>query len=102
MAELFIELFTEEIPSNLQINARKNLLSDFRDFFESQNVKFKGKNEAYSTPNRLVIYFENIDIEVVKKSKEVRGPNINAPENALDGFLKSNQISKKNIFKNSS
>ena len=33
------------------------------------------------------------------KSEEIKGPNINAPEIALDGFMRSNNISKKDLFK---
>ena len=36
--------------------------------------------------------------EVTKKSEEIRGPNINAPEKALEGFLRSNNITKEKIF----
>ena len=54
---------------------------------------------AYSTPNRLIIAFDGINPNIVKKSEEVRGPSVNAPEKALDGFIKSNQIKKNNIYK---
>ena len=33
MSEFFLELFSEEIPANLQKNARNNLLQNFKDFF---------------------------------------------------------------------
>ena len=33
------------------------------------------------------------------KSKEIKGPNINAPDIALEGFMRSNNISKKDLFK---
>ena len=33
------------------------------------------------------------------KSEEIKGPNINAPEVALEGFMRSNDISKKDLFK---
>ncbi len=36
MSEFFLELFSEEIPANLQKNARSNLLQIFKDFFEKK------------------------------------------------------------------
>ena len=33
------------------------------------------------------------------KSEEVKGPNVNAPEVALEGFMRSNSISKEDLFK---
>ena len=98
MPDLFIELFSEEIPSNLQKNARNNLLQNFKDFFEQEKIIHKSEGKVFSTPNRLIILFDRIDTEIHRKSEYIRGPNINAPEKALDGFIKSNKIEKKNIF----
>ena len=36
MSEFFLELFSEEIPVNLQKNAREVLLQNFKDFFEKK------------------------------------------------------------------
>ena len=40
MSEFFLELFSEEIPVNLQKNAREALLKNFKDFFEKENISF--------------------------------------------------------------
>ena len=99
MSDLFLELFSEEIPSNLQKSARNQLLQSFNDFFKKESIILKKQGRAYSTPNRLIITFDGINPNIVKKSEEVRGPSVNAPEKALDGFIKSNQIKKNNIYK---
>jgi len=99
MSDLFLELFSEEIPSNLQKSARNQLLQSFNDFFKKESVILKNQGKTYSTPNRLVIAFDGVNPEIVKKSEEIRGPNVNAPEKALDGFVKSNQIKKNNLYK---
>ncbi len=101
MSEFFLELFSEEIPSRLQINARNELTQIFKKFFDDNEIVVKGKINTYSTPNRLIIHVNNISKDVIKKAEEIRGPNINAPEKALEGFLKSNKISKKKVFKKS-
>lgn len=98
MPDLFLELFSEEIPSNLQKNARNNLLQNFKDFFEQEKIIHKSEGKVFSTPNRLIILFDRIDTEIHRKSEYIRGPNINGPEKALDGFIKSNKIEKKNIY----
>jgi glycyl-tRNA synthetase beta chain len=82
----------------LQKNARNNLLQNFKDFFEREKIIHKSEGKVFSTPNRLIILFDRIDTEIHRKSEYIRGPNINAPEKALDGFIKSNKIEKKNIF----
>lgn len=101
MSEFFLELFSEEIPSRLQINARNELTQIFKKFFDDNEITVKGKINTYSTPNRLIVHINKISKDVIKKEEEIRGPNINAPEKALEGFLKSNKISKEKVFKKS-
>ena len=101
MSEFFLELFSEEIPSRLQINARNDLTQIFKKFFDDNEIIVKGKINTYSTPNRLIVHINKISKDVTKKAEEIRGPNINAPEKALEGFLKSNKISKEKVFKKS-
>ena len=101
MSEFFLELFSEEIPSRLQINARNELTQIFNKFFDDNEIIVKGKINTYSTPNRLIVHINKISKDVIKKAEEIRGPNINAPEKALEGFLKSNKISKEKVFKKS-
>jgi len=98
MSEFFLELFSEEIPVKLQKNAREILLQNFKDFFKKENIVFSEKSFSFSTPNRVLILFNRLNKEVIKKSEEIRGPNINAPEKALEGFLRSNNTTKEKIF----
>ena len=97
MSEFFLELFSEEIPANLQKNARKSLLQNFKDFFEKKDIKFS-KDLSFSTPNRLLILFDGIKPEIHQKEEEIRGPKTDAPEKALDGFLRSNNFQKTNLY----
>ena len=57
------------------------------------------KSSSFSTPNRLIILFEGLSKEIIQKAEEIKGPNINAPEKAVEGFLRSNQIDKKDLIK---
>ena len=99
MSELFIELFSEEVPAKLQIKAREQLKEILSNFFEQHSIKYKGEIRIFSTPNRIAINAKGLPKEVLFKSKEVKGPSINAPDKALDGFLNSNQINKNKIYK---
>ena len=98
MSEFFLELFSEEIPSSLQKNLREDLLDSFNKLFNEKFVSFK-KSSSYSTPNRMILVFEGLPKQVILKSEEIKGPNINALEIALEGFIRSNDISKKDLFK---
>ena len=98
MSEFFLELFSEEIPAGLQRNSRHTLLESFQKLFEEKQILFK-KSSSFSTPNRLIILFEGLSKEITQKVEEIKGPNVNAPEKAIEGFLRSNQIEKKNLLK---
>ena len=67
MSEFFLELFSEEVPANLQKNARETLLQNFTEFFEKENISFSKKGISFSTPNRLLIFFESISLALVCK-----------------------------------
>jgi len=97
MSEFFIELFSEEIPASLQRNSRNVLLENFQNLFEEKKILFK-KSSSFSTPNRLIILFEGLSKEITQKAEEIKGPNVNAPDKAVEGFLRSNQIDKKDLF----
>ena len=98
MSEFFLELFSEEIPASLQKNLRENLLENFNKLFNEKFITFK-KSSSYSTPNRLIILFEGLQKQIILKSEEIKGPNVNAPKVALEGFIKSNNILNKDLFK---
>ena len=97
MSEFLLELFSEEIPSNLQKNLREDLLKNFNELFLEKSISFK-KSSSYSTPNRLLILFEGVQKKVVIKAEEIKGPSIKSPEIALEGFMRSNKISKKDLY----
>ncbi len=97
MSEFFLELFSEEIPAGLQKNLRENLLKSFNNFFEEKSIPFK-RSFSYSTPNRLVILFEGLQKQTILKSEEIKGPSTKAPDLAIEGFIRSNQTLKQNLY----
>ncbi len=98
MSEFFLELFSEEIPAGLQKNLREKILDDFKILFNEKLIKSK-KSFSLSTPNRVVIVFEELDKLIEIKSEEIRGPKIDAPDKALDGFIRSSKIEKNDLYK---
>ncbi len=98
MSEFFLELFSEEIPAGLQKNLREKILDDFKNLFDEKLIKSK-KSFSLSTPNRLVVVFEGLDNLIEIKSEEIRGPKIEAPTQALEGFIRSNKIKRENLYK---
>ena len=75
MAELLLELYSEEIPPQLQIGARNQLKHFFEKYFEEENVKFR-ELSIYSSPTRLTLIIGNLPEEIKTDSKEIRGPKV--------------------------
>ena len=98
MSEFFLELFSEEIPAGLQKNLREKILEDFKSLFENKNIKSK-KFFSLSSPNRLVIVFDGLDKQIEIKPKEIKGPKTNASNQAIEGFLRSNKVERKELVK---
>ena len=57
MAELFIELFSEEIPAKLQIDAREKIQKSINESLQKKEISFK-KSKSFSTPTRLAIFLD--------------------------------------------
>ncbi len=97
MSEFLLELYSEEIPHGLQIDCRTNLEACFQKKLEDHNIKYKHIN-VFSTPSRLCIHIEGLPTNLLLEAKEIKGPKVGSPEQALEGFLKSNKLDKKDIF----
>ena len=98
MAELFIELFSEEIPSKPQIEARKKIKQALEERLKIKEIKFNS-SRSFSTPKRLVFVIDGIPGKIEQKGKILKGPKVGVPRVALDGFIKSNNLSMSNIYK---
>ena len=98
MSEFFLELFSEETPPSLQKSLRLNLLNNFNELLTEKFVSFK-KSNSFSTPNRLIIVIEGLKKQIIMRSEAIKGPNTSAPKNALEGFMRSNNISQDKIYK---
>tara|TARA_Y100000590_G_scaffold116930_1_gene133502 strand:- start:118 stop:447 length:330 start_codon:yes stop_codon:yes gene_type:complete len=98
MAELFIELLSEEIPAKLQIDARDKLKAIINEKLKKKEINFNN-SKSFSTPTRLVFVIDGIPNKIKLSKKTIKGPNINAPKEALDGFIKSRNLKKSDVYK---
>ena len=96
MAELLLELYSEEIPPQLQIGARNQLKNFFEKYFKDENIEYK-EMSIYSCPTRLALAIENLDEKIKIESREIKGPKVGSPDIILQGFMKAKDISKNNL-----
>ena len=93
MPDLMLELFSEEIPSRMQVKAMQSITEQVSKGLSEKDLPFKSMH-SFVTPRRLGIEIVGLNKNVPQKTKEIRGPGINAPDSALNGFLKSNFLKK--------
>jgi glycyl-tRNA synthetase beta chain len=88
MAELLLELFSEEIPASLQIKASKDFEEGLAASLQEANLHFDSV-KSYSTPRRITVVITGLQKTQKSSVEERRGPRVDAPEQAISGFLKS-------------
>ena len=97
MSEFIFELYSEEIPSSLQTNARDEIKNCLENFFKAEKLKFK-KFEVLSTPTRLSIMITGLPLKMVFPSKEIRGPKKGVIEDILNNFLRSHNVAIRDAY----
>mgnify|MGYP001188563424 FL=1 len=97
MSEFILELYSEEIPPNLQINARNDLLAKIKSSLIDENLKF-GFLKAFSSPTRLTIFIKDFSDKIKIPSKEIRGPKVGVMEDIINNFLKAHSSSRKDLM----
>ena len=97
MSELLIELFSEEMPPNLQINARNNLKKLLREGLSSVNLSYKDL-ETYSTPTRLTAFVSNLPNKIKILPSEVKGPKLGVTQNIVENFARSKNMSVNDLY----
>ncbi len=88
MPNLLIELFSEEIPARMQAKAADDLRKMVTDGLVEAGLTYAGA-AAFSTPRRLTLSIDDLLAESKPVREERKGPATTAPEQAIEGFLRS-------------
>jgi glycyl-tRNA synthetase beta chain len=93
MPDLLIELFSEEIPARMQARAREDLRRLVTEGLVEAGLTYASAG-AFSTPRRLVLAVEGLTAESPTLREERKGPRADAPEAAIEGFLRSTGLTR--------
>ncbi len=88
MAELLLELFSEEIPARMQARAADDLQRLVETGLKDAGLAWE-KSESFYGPRRLTLVIDGLPEVTPDKADEKKGPAVAAPEQAINGFLKS-------------
>jgi len=88
MPDLLLELYSEEIPARMQRDAQENLRKLVTDKLVDAGLTYEGA-KAFSTPRRLALVVHGLLAKAKDIREEKKGPRIDAPERAIEGFVKA-------------
>ena len=92
MNTFLLELRSEEIPARMQAGARADLEKLFRKEMADAGLSVSDLT-IWSTPRRLALIARGLPGVTEAVSEEIKGPRVNAPQQALDGFLRKAGVS---------
>jgi glycyl-tRNA synthetase beta chain len=92
MAELLVEILSEEIPARMQAAAARDFAKLIGDRLKDaalmpENIR------SFVTPRRLALVADGVPLRQADREEERKGPRVGAPEKAMEGFLRANGLS---------
>ncbi len=99
MPDLLLELRSEEIPARMQRKAAGDLKKLVTDALVEAGLTYEAAGD-YWTPRRLTLDIRGLTARSKDVHEDRKGPSVNAPEQAITGFLRSaglNDISEAHV-----
>ena len=93
MPDLLLELFSEEIPARMQAGAARDLERLMVGALTDRGYLFEGI-KAFAGPRRLTLAIAGLPAKQSDVREELKGPKTDAPQAALDGFLKKTGLTR--------
>ncbi|PKP84028.1 MAG: glycine--tRNA ligase subunit beta, partial [Alphaproteobacteria bacterium HGW-Alphaproteobacteria-2] len=93
MPDLLLELFSEEIPAGMQPRAAADLKRLVTGGLMEAGLIYAGA-VAHATPRRLALSVQGLSAQAPERREERRGPRVDAPEAAIEGFLRSAGVAR--------
>lgn len=88
MPQLLLELFSEEIPARMQVQAARDLERMARERLAEQGFLPEAMT-AFAGPRRLTLVIEGLPEAQADRTEERKGPRVGSPDKAMEGFLRS-------------
>ncbi|MFC1478007.1 glycine--tRNA ligase subunit beta [Candidatus Margulisiibacteriota bacterium] len=91
MANVLLEIGTEEIPARFMTGILADLEETARRKLAGQRIAYKGLN-VYGTDRRLALLLTDVDKMQGNLEEEIKGPPESVPDQAKQGFCRKNNI----------
>ena len=88
MPDLLLEVLSEEIPARMQAGGAEELRRHILSRLKEAGLSNSG-DEFFATPRRQAVLVRGLPAVQLDIVVERKGPRVDAPQKAIDGFLKS-------------
>ncbi|HMQ93495.1 MAG TPA: glycine--tRNA ligase subunit beta [Amaricoccus sp.] len=96
MPDLLLELLSEEIPARMQARAAEDLRRLVTEGLVERGLTYAHAT-AFVTPRRLALAVAGLAERSAALREERKGPRVDAPEKALEGFLRSTGLAREDL-----
>ncbi|MCV2875158.1 glycine--tRNA ligase subunit beta [Rhodobacteraceae bacterium XHP0102] len=93
MPDLLLELFSEEIPARMQGKAAADLKALVTNGLVEAGLTYASA-ASFATPRRLCLVVDGLSGTSPTTTEERKGPRVDAPEAAIEGFLRGAGVSR--------
>jgi len=94
--QLLLELFSEEIPARMQAQAARDLERLMVGALTDRGYTTEGAR-SFATPRRLTLVVEGLPAAQADVREERKGPRVDAPDQAIQGFLRSTGLTREQL-----
>ncbi len=96
-ADLLIEIICEDIPARMQARSASDLARLFAEALAAANLPH-GQMHSFVAPRHLALYVDGVVAKQQDSILEKRGPRVDAPGLAINGFLKSTGLNRDQLI----
>ena len=96
MPDLLLELYSEEIPARMQARAADDLKRLITNGLADAGITYEAA-AAFATPRRLALSVTGLLPRSAGLREERKGPRVDAPQQALDGFLRATGLTQNQL-----
>ena len=93
MTELLLEIFSEEIPARMQARAAEDLARLVSEALKTAGLEAKTLR-GVAGPRRVTLTADGLPKAQPDTTEERKGPQVGAPEQAIQGFLKGSGLAR--------
>ncbi len=91
MTDFLLELYSEEIPAGMQARGVSDLARLIKELLAECGVDAV-ETSTFVAPQRMAVIIAGLPARTPNRHEQKKGPRVDAPEKAVQGFLRANDL----------